>query len=61
MRSKIPITTYIAFIILIFFASSIFLASSSERVCAANKYDTDDKVKVKNPERLLLINLLLVP
>jgi hypothetical protein len=43
MRSKIPITTYIAFIILIFFASSIFLASSSETVFAAKKNDKDDK------------------
>ena len=43
MRSKIPITTYIAFIILIVFASSIFLASNSETVFAAKKNDKDDK------------------
>jgi hypothetical protein len=43
MRSKMPITTYIAFIILIVFASSIFLASNSETVFAAKKNDKDDK------------------
>jgi hypothetical protein len=46
MRSKIPIQ-YIVFIIVIVFASSIFLASNSAEMVFAKK-DTDDNKKDKN-------------
>ncbi|MDW3604981.1 MAG: hypothetical protein QOK67_08075 [Nitrososphaeraceae archaeon] len=46
MRSKIPIQ-YIIFIIVIVFASSIFLASNSAEMVFAKK-DTDDNKKDKN-------------
>jgi hypothetical protein len=56
MISNIPIK-YIAFIILIVFASNIFLASNSEMVFAAKKNDKDDKKDKDQLEVKTIIHL----
>ena len=56
MRSEIPIK-YIAFIILIVFASNIFLTFNSETVFAAKKNDKDDKKDKDQLEVKTIIHL----